>query len=115
MRMSYFHPRRNLDPGAHVPRRRQPGPRPDRQCSQAASNTVQGLTLAEGPGPVLRSAEDAQYAEMETATLRLLSAGSLYLQKAEPSATEGRRDFHHSDTGGCPDERRDAQVVHVIG
>ena len=33
MRMSSFRRRRNLDPGANVPRPRQPSPRPNYQCS----------------------------------------------------------------------------------
>ncbi len=52
---------------------------------------------------------------METATLWLLSAGSPHLQQAEPIAGEGGRDFHHAGTGGCPDERHDAEVIHVLG
>ena len=52
---------------------------------------------------------------METATLCLVSAGSLHLQQAEPIAGEGRRDFHYAGTGGCPDERHDAEVIHVLG
>lgn len=40
MRMSYFHPGRNLDWGAHVPRPSHPSARPDFQCRQAVSNTV---------------------------------------------------------------------------
>lgn len=52
---------------------------------------------------------------METAALRLLSAGSLHFQQAEPKAGKGRRVLHHAGTGGCPDERHDAEVIHVFG
>src|ERR1035441_5965194 len=52
---------------------------------------------------------------METATLRLPSVGSLHFQPAEPIAGKGRRDLHHPCTGGCPDERPDAEVIHVLG
>jgi hypothetical protein len=52
---------------------------------------------------------------METATLRLLSAGSFYFQQAEPIVGKGRRDLHHAGTGGGPDGRLDAEVIHVLG
>src|ERR1035441_2205098 len=48
MRMSYFHPRQNLDHGSQVQRPRQPSPRPDFQCSQAVSNTVSPLLATKG-------------------------------------------------------------------
>ena len=59
--------------------------------------------------------EDARYADMETATLRLPSAGNLHFQQAEPIAGKGRRDLHHAGAGGCPDERHDAEVIHALG
>ena len=48
-------------------------------------------------------------------TLWLLSVGSLHLQQAEPIAGEGGRELHHAGAGGCPDERHDAEVIHVLG
>src|ERR1017187_6364453 len=45
----------------------------------------------------------------------LLSAGSLHFQQAEPVAGQGRRDLHHAGTGGCPDKRHEAEVIHVLG
>ena len=42
-------------------------------------------------------------------------AGSLHLQQAEPIAGKGCRDFHHAGIGGCPDERHDAEIIHVLG
>jgi hypothetical protein len=52
--------------------------------------------------------------DMETATLRLMSAGRFQFQEAEPIAGKGRRDLHHAGTGGCPDKRHDAEVIHVL-
>ena len=52
---------------------------------------------------------------METATLRLLSANRLHFEQAEPIADQGRRDLHRAGTGGCPDERHDAEVIRVLG
>ena len=45
----------------------------------------------------------------------LLSAGSLHFQQAEPLEGKGHRDLHHAGTGGCPNERHDAEVTHVLG
>jgi hypothetical protein len=52
---------------------------------------------------------------METAALRLLSADSLRFEQAEPIAGKGGGNLHHAGTGGCPDERHDAEVIHVLG
>jgi hypothetical protein len=53
--------------------------------------------------------------DMETATLQVLSAGSLHFQQAELIAGEGRRDLHHAGSGGCSDERHDIVIIHVPG
>ena len=45
----------------------------------------------------------------------LLSAGGLHFQQAEPVVGKGRGDLHHASTGGCPDKRHDAEVIHVLG
>ena len=52
---------------------------------------------------------------MEEAPLRRLSAGGLHFQQAGPIAGQGLQDIHHAGTGGCPDERPDAEVIHALG
>ena len=63
--------------------------------------------------PCFSQSSLSRQGDMETATLRLLSAGRLHFQQAEPIAGKGRRDLHHAGTGGCPDERHDAEIIHL--